>query len=98
MALLVPAMDVEDAGMIVGCAEAAADAVGEAEFGADVLDDARAEAAGEDLVHHAERVVVGVAALGAEADDEDVGLVDVVLVDEVDAGLGVGEGEFSVWQ
>ena len=76
-ALLVAACDVEDAGVVVGGAEAAADRVGEAELGADVLDDAGAEAAGEDLVHDAEGVVVGVAALGAEADDEDVGLVDV---------------------
>ena len=87
--------DVEDSGVVVRGAEAAADAVGEAEFGADVLDDARAEAAGEDLVHDAERVVVGVAALGAEADDDDVGLVDVGLFDEVDAGLRVGEGGLS---
>ena len=83
--------DVEDSGVIVGGAVGSADAVGEAEFGADVLDDARAEAAGEDLVHDAERVVVGVAALGAEADDEDVRLIDVVLVDEVDAVLRIGE-------
>ena len=83
--------DCEDAGVIVGRAELAADVVREPELGADVLHDARAEAAGEDLVHHAERVEVRIALLGAEADDVDVGLVDVALVREVDAGLRLGE-------
>ncbi len=90
VALLVAALNDEDAGVIVGGAEVAFDGVGEAEFSAQLLEDAGAEAAGEDLVHDAEGVVVGVAALGAEADDEDVGLVDVILFDEVDGGFGVG--------
>ena len=93
--LLVPRADIEDAGMVVGGAEAAADVVGQAQFGADVLDDAGAEAAGEDLVHDVERVVVGVVFGGAEADDVDGGLVDVVLGGEVDAGGGPGEADLG---
>ena len=65
--------------------KAAANAIGKAEFGANVLHDARSEAAGKYLVHYAQRIVVRVAAFGAEADDYDVGLVDVGLLDEVDA-------------
>ena len=72
----------EDAGVVVCGAEAAADVVGQAEFGAHVLNDAGAEAAREYLVHHAEGVVVGIAAFGAQADDVHGGLIDVFLVDE----------------
>jgi len=37
-----------------------------AQLGAHILEDARSEAAGEDLVHHIQREVVGIAALGAQ--------------------------------
>ena len=77
--------------MVIGCAELAADVIREAELGADVLHDTRAKAAGEDLVHHAERVEVRIALLGAEADHVDVRLIDVALVREVDAGLRLVE-------
>ena len=84
--------------MVVCRAVASADLVGEAELGAHILKDARAEAAGEDLVHDAEGVVVGIASLGAQADDPDVGLVHVFLVDEVDAGVGPGKSTLAAFE
>src|SRR6185437_9415839 len=63
--------DVEDAGMIVLHAVAASDGIGEAESGADVLHQAGAEAAGEDLIHDGEGIEVGVVAIGAEAEQQD---------------------------
>ena len=92
--------DVEDAGVVVGRAEAAINGVGEAQAGADILRDARAEAAGEDLVHDAERVEVRVAALCALADEDDVGLIHIGFFDEVHAGFGFGGfelGAFKGW-
>src|SRR6266702_6272569 len=81
----------EYTGMVIRGSEGAADVICEAEASTHRLHDTRTEAAGEYLVHDAERVVVGIAALGAEADDLHVGLVHVFLVDEVNAGLRSGE-------
>ena len=66
----------------------AADAVGQAALGANVVEQARGEAAAEGFVEHVDRVVVGIVARGAEPDHVNVALVHVIFRDQVVAGLG----------
>jgi hypothetical protein len=78
-------------------AVAAADGVGQAQLGAHLLEETTGKAAAENLVHHGEGGNVGIVAVGAEADDLDIGLVHIFLVDEEDSGLGIGEAVVACW-
>ncbi len=58
--------NLQNAGMAEVGANASADAVGQAALGANVVEQARREAAAEGFVEHADGVVVGIVARGAE--------------------------------
>ena len=86
--------------IVVAAPTPAAHGVGEALLGADVGEEARREAAAEDLVHDLEGVVVGVVARGARVHHADVALGDVVLrrrsrrpaSGRLIAAVGLGDG------
>ena len=69
-------------------ANAAADAVGEAALGANVVEQARRKAAAESFVENADGVVVGIVARGSERDHVNVALVHILFRDQIVAGLG----------
>jgi hypothetical protein len=80
---------VGDSGMIEGSADAAADRIGKPLLRANGFNQARGEAAAQNLIHHLDREVVGGAALDAQLNHFDRALVDVILRHEVEAGLGL---------
>ena len=77
--------------MVVVEASAAAHGIGQAQLGADFLEETAGKSAAENFVHHRQRGHVGIVAVRAQAHDLNVGLVHVFLVDEVEAGFGTVE-------
>ncbi len=63
--------------------DAAAYVVGEAALGADVIEQARREAAAESFVENGDRVVVRIVARGAERHQVNAALIDVILRNEI---------------
>ena len=73
--------------MVIVEAEAAADRVGQAQLGADLLEEPAAEAAAENLVHDGQRGTSGLWRSVPRPTISHVRLVHIFFVDEVDAGL-----------
>src|SRR5438105_13208954 len=88
-------LTLEDTWMVILCAERAAHFIRKTELRTNLLHNPRAEPAGEDLIHNAECVVVRIVALGAQAENFHSGLVDVLFLSEIDAGLRAREIDFE---